>query len=89
VDVVDVWEDSFWRAVVVCQPVTKSREIVRMRPRPGVECRDTVERRCRDVVEEVVEGLRDVSGQMDVDVAVDIVIDVWPEDRDGSIVKIE
>jgi hypothetical protein len=41
------------------------------------------------VVEEVVEGLRDVSGQMDVDVAVDIVIDVWPEDRDGSIVKIE
>jgi hypothetical protein len=44
-------QGSFWSAVVVCQPVTKSLEIVRMRPKPGVEWKDIVERRWRDGVE--------------------------------------
>jgi hypothetical protein len=47
----DETEGSFCRAVVVCHPVTRSLEIVRMRPRPGVECRDIVERRWRDGVD--------------------------------------
>ena len=38
-------EGSFWSAVWVCQPVIRSFEIVLMRPSPGGECRDTVERR--------------------------------------------
>lgn len=61
----------------VCQPVTRSREIVRMRLRPGDEERETVERRWRDRAEvvDMMESLRMV-GEMEVDVAVDIVMEV-------------
>jgi hypothetical protein len=64
-------QGSFWSAVVVCQPVTKSLEIVRMRPRPGVEWRDIVERRWRNGVE-VLRG--EVGGlYIDVDIMWDVV----------------
>ena len=49
----------------MCQPVTRSREIVRMRPRPGFECREIVERRWR-------EGVEVLRGDVGVDIEVDI-----------------
>jgi hypothetical protein len=64
-------EGSFCKAVVVCQPVTRSLEIVRMRPRPGVEWRDIVERRWREGVE-VLRG-RVEGSDIEVDILRDVV----------------
>jgi hypothetical protein len=58
-------EGSFWRAVVVCHPVTRSLEIVRMRPRPGVECKNIVERRWRDGVK-VLRGVGGLYIEVDI-----------------------
>ena len=55
----------------MCQPVTRSLEIVFMRPRPGGECKDIVERRWRDVVE----FLRGASDELYIEVDILKVID--------------
>lgn len=73
---------SLFSDVWLFQPVRRSRVIVRMRPRPGEDERETVERLCRERVHvDAVESLRD-DGEMDVDVAVDMSSRFkWPQER--------